>query len=734
MNFKKMKLATKTSIVIGTLLFVMLNALTFFSVTLSKNAIVPPIQGEFAGMAAQNGMMVQAVIDDASSVAKNLQNYMQGAYETYSKITDEEKIITKRSVVYHTELQEIHYSVEDYILNTSWSALKSNPDIVGVGALFEPNAFDPAIKEYSIYIATEDANSNKAKSLGSYSTYSVNDYYAIAKDTKQSAVTKPYSYNGIMMCTVAFPILYHDNVQGVIVVDINVGNFDKVKSTDEKYPTMYVDIYTQDNTIVYDSESSENVGVNLSTLLPADEYAKITAGQAKGEAFSVNTLRDNGAKVSRYYYPINCGSEIWWATNVLQEVDLNKDVNSLTIWMLAIAAIVLVIIIAVISVMLRKMINPIQGVLNAANNIAQGNLDINVDVKSGDEIGQLAKTFTNMSSNLKSIISDIHSLLGSMADGDFRIESQCEEKYVGEYNNILMAIRGINTNLSKTLTQINQASDQVSSGSDQVSGGAQALSQGATEQAASIEELSATIAEISNHIRNNAENAQSASNLSNETGKEVEVGNQHMQDMITAMGEISNTSNQIGKIIKTIDDIAFQTNILALNAAVEAARAGEAGKGFAVVADEVRNLAGKSAEAAKNTTALIESAISAVENGTKIADRTAKSLGIIVEKVTAVTKNINEIATASERQADAITQVTTGVDQISAVVQTNSATAQESAAASEELSGQAEMLKSLVGEFKLRNDLEITNINFEEQAPLEPSQDIVEISDESSKY
>ncbi|MEA5136212.1 MAG: methyl-accepting chemotaxis protein [Candidatus Fimivivens sp.] len=735
MGIKKMKLATKTSIIIGLLLMVMLSFLTIFSVNKTEHAIKSAIQGEFSGIAAQNGLMVEAIIDDASSTTQDLQNYLEGAYQTNATMTDEEKTVTKASRVYAVDLQQVNYDVEDYILNTAWSVLKSNPDIVGVGALFEPNAFDPAVKDYSLYITTEDAKAKKAKSLGtSYSVYSAREYYKVAKDTKQLSISKPYDYEGIKMITVASPIIYHDQVQGVILVDINIENFSKIKTTDEKYPTMYVDIYSQDNTIVYDSESSDFVGVNLDTLLPAADYAEIAAEQAKGQSFIINTKRDNGAKVIRFFYPIPCGSHTWWAASILNQSDLNKDVNSLTIWMLSISAFVLVIIITITSLMIRKMINPIQNVLSAANDIAQGKLDINISSKSEDEIGQLAKTFMNMSANLKYIISDINSLLGSMSDGDFRIESQCQEKYVGDYYNILLAIRGINTNLSNALLQIHQASEQVSSGSDQVSSGAQALSQGATEQASAIQQLSASISEISDNIRKNAENAQSANNLSNETRLEVETGSDHMRKMVEAMDDISNSSNQIGKIIKTIDDIAFQTNILALNAAVEAARAGEAGKGFAVVADEVRNLAGKAAAAAKNTTVLIEGAVSAVENGTRIADETAKSLGIIVSKVTAVSNNINDIATTSERQAEAITQVTLGVEQISAVVQTNSATAEESAAASEELSGQAQILKDLVGDFKLRENSDISVNDLFKEDSLVPNYQVLECAGESSKY
>ena len=292
-------------------------------------------------------------------------------------------------------------------------------------------------------------------------------------------------------------------------------------------------------------------------------------------------------------------------------------------------------------------------------------------------------------------------MLGEMSNGNFRVTTSKEDQYVGSYKNILEAMHNIRLTLSDALLEIDHASEQVSTGASQVSDAAQALSQGATEQASSIEELSATITDISNRIKENAANATEANTLSQEASEGVLSGNQKMADMIAAMNDIASTSNEIGKIIRTIDDIAFQTNILALNAAVEAARAGSAGKGFAVVADEVRNLAGKSAEAAKNTTLLIENAITAIGNGTKIAGETAEALRLVVEKSNVSAVRISEIAEASTAQAEAVMQVTTGIDQISAVVQTTSATSEESAATSEELSAQAVTLKSLVGKFKL---------------------------------
>ncbi|MEG0942472.1 MAG: methyl-accepting chemotaxis protein [Angelakisella sp.] len=396
--------------------------------------------------------------------------------------------------------------------------------------------------------------------------------------------------------------------------------------------------------------------------------------------------------------------------------------------LLSVFGVALLMTIVVIQLIRRALLIPIREIETAASEMAAGSLHVNLTYESKDELGQLANSMKVLTGGIKDIIEDLEYVLHQLSIGNFLADSKAVDRYIGDYVPLLTAIRDIRDNLNNTLTQINQASDQVAGGSDQVSSGAQALSQGATEQASSIEELSATITEISGQIKQNANHAQSANRLSVESFKSLEVGSTQMEEMIMAMNEISTTSNEIGKIIKTIDDIAFQTNILALNAAVEAARAGAAGKGFAVVADEVRNLAGKSAEAAKNTTALIESSVTAVAKGTKIADETAKSIIDVVNGTRQVAEVISQIAKASDEQATAIIQVTAGVDEISAVVQTNSATAEESAAASEELSGQAQMLKDLVSKFKLKDHTSYTS--YEDLSPKNMSKEVVS----SSKY
>lgn len=710
MNFKKMKLAAKTSLVISIILIVSLTILILVSVLSVNKEMTEAINGEFSNLAAQNGITVQAIIDDASKTAQGFQEYLQESHEAYDQMlaaqdADESgnkiPFPTKKSSIYNVNLMELNYEVEDKLLHSAWTAVKNNPDIIGVGALFEPYAFDEAVKDYSIYVNDQDADNKTAQSDGTYEEYSKKDYYAQAASSQKVYFTKPYVEDDITMVTGAFPFVHEGETHGVIIVDINADNFSKMKSTDEKYPDMFTDIITQDGTIVYDSDSKELVGQTISDLLGSKQYEKISKKAQEGSPFRIEADFD-GSKLVEYYYPIKAGDETWWSSTAVSEADLHRSVINLSILMVVVAVCVLVVIIVTITLFLKKMLKPIGGVVTAAEKIIKGELDIHVDVKSEDEIGILSRAFENMSDDLRIIISDVGYLLGEMSRGNFCAETQYEERYVGEYRGIWLAMSEINKNLSSTLSDIDIAASQVSMGSDQVSVGAQSLSQGAAEQASSVEELSAAIQEISLRVKENAENAVAASRLSGEAGAGVAESNGHMETLMSAMKEIADASNEIGKIIKTINDIAFQTNILALNAAVEAARAGEAGKGFAVVADEVRNLAGKCAEAAKNTTGLIESAISAVSNGTKHAAETEGSLQDVVEKSRVVDETIQHIADASEAQAQAITQITAGVGQISAVVQTNSATAEESAAASEELSGQAQMLKDLVGHFQLR--------------------------------
>lgn len=379
----------------------------------------------------------------------------------------------------------------------------------------------------------------------------------------------------------------------------------------------------------------------------------------------------------------------------------------------------------------KGLIRPIAEIENAVKAMAQGNMHSEVTYKSKDELGVLAENLRFVLKTLSGYITHICSRMDSLASGDLTVEM--DMNYLGEFESIKDSGAKIISSLNDTLGQIQEASSQVASGSDQVSSGAQALSQGATEQASAVEELVATLSTLSNQVNQTAHNSRDVNNLIAETGAEVNNSNTMMESMVSAMTKINDCSSEIEKIIKTIEDIAFQTNILALNAAVEAARAGESGKGFAVVADEVRTLASRSAEAAKDTTALIGNSLTAVAEGTQIASDTQKSLLKVVSSAQLIETNMAQITEATDTQAEALEQVTQGIDQISSVIQTNSATAQQSAAASEELFSQSSLLKTLVGRFHLKGSA----ISMPVEISSEPEEPVISYStstDTSSSY
>ena len=348
----------------------------------------------------------------------------------------------------------------------------------------------------------------------------------------------------------------------------------------------------------------------------------------------------------------------------------------------------------------KGLTRPILEIEDAIKAMAKGDMSSQVTYKSKDELGDLAENLRFVLTTLSSYIGHICERMDSLATGDLTVEMDMD--YLGEFESIRHSGNKIISALNDTLGQLQQASEQVANGSEQVSSGAQALSQGATEQASSVEELAATLGELSNQVNDTAANSRDVNQLISDTAKEINNSKLKMESMVRAMSNINECSSEIEKIIKTIEDIAFQTNILALNAAVEAARAGEAGKGFAVVADEVRSLASKSQEAAKNTTVLINNSLNAVSEGSQIATDTQSSLLKVVDSADKIAENMAKITESADLQAEGISQVTQGIDQISSVIQTNSATAEESAAASEELFSQSSLLKSLVGRFRLK--------------------------------
>ncbi len=353
----------------------------------------------------------------------------------------------------------------------------------------------------------------------------------------------------------------------------------------------------------------------------------------------------------------------------------------------------------IIAKLMKAITVPLNQVNEASDALLHGNFNVNITYDGKDEFGDTCRNMQDAFTELRRIIDMTSDDMEKLGNGDFSF--QITNTFPGETKQIEKSMLKLLKNINNTFVDVKASAAQIGAGSEQVSMGAQALAQGSTEQAGSIEQLSNQLGTVSEQVEANAGNAKEASELSTKSGKLAEETLVDMKEMLDAMGEISSTSEDIGKIIKVIEDIAFQTNILALNAAVEAARAGDAGKGFAVVADEVRNLAGKSQEAAKETTALIEQSLTSVHRGTELAKIANNTFVTVAQKSSEVLGIVDKIAMASSAQSHSAKEIAKGIEEIAGVVQMNSATSEESAAASEELSGQANMLKELINQFNI---------------------------------
>ncbi len=629
------------------------------------------------GLISANNSINITVKDDMKSIGTTAEIAIQASMEKYkvmvSSIASQSFIgdpkLTPEEVIKNLERLRDQYGFESLMI----------ADANGIAISTDPTKNGESIAEYDAF-----KRAMAGEFLMSSPTMDVNGELNVFANTK---VNNIHGYQGIVSATIDEQV--YSNIIKDIVVNKS-GNIFIINSEGTMIANMRPELVAEQANFI------ENAKTDKAYESAAAIYSEMTAGKSGTGKYTFN-----GSERICYYSPIE-GTD-GWSYGVVAPVKEMTSSLIYTVYGLSISSLVFLLIGLFVAYRVASGIaNPVRDMSDRIQLLSEGDLTSDISViDRKDEIGTLNQSLINTVNFLREYITEISAVLGKISNGELNVE--IEKEYIGDFVSIKDSMEKIAASLTDTMIEIKNSSDQVAIGSDQVSSGAQALSQGATEQASSIEQLSASIIEISDQVRSNAVNANNATSLVESVGKEIDRSNIHMQEMIRAISEISDKSAQIGRIIKTIDDIAFQTNILALNAAVEAARAGAAGKGFAVVADEVRNLAGKSAQAASETTELIESSISAVLNGTRIADETAESLSSVVTGASKITSLMQDISKASNEQANSIGQVTQGIEQISGVVQTNSATAEESAAASEELSAQAQLLNSLVSKFKMRH-------------------------------
>ena len=519
-------------------------------------------------------------------------------------------------------------------------------------------------------------------------------YYEAAK-TGGTIVTEPYmdAVTNKYCTSIGAPIYKDDNLVGVFCVDIDLSEF-SAQLTDMAFGETGRMMLFSSNNEVMGCDNVDFIGMTPEEVgFTGDIMEELDAVTGKLTSYNVTGAEKTGIVQ-------HVGVNNWKILAGLEKSEYHRS----PVLLLGILVGILVVSVLLTAVLIRsvlvKKLRPVSSIREALGEMQEGRLNnIQLPEDTGDEIGEISEAVRDCAEKLSTYIREIARTMSDLADGDLTTESDVE--FVGDFAEIKQSIEEFIETLVGLIRDITTSSEAVRSGSEQVSSGAQALAQGATEQASSVQELAATIADISEHIKSNTALANEASDNAVEVNTTITESGEKMHETMGFMGEISECSKEVSKIIKTIEDIAFQTNILSLNAAVEAARAGSAGKGFAVVADEVRNLADKSAEASKSTTQLIERTLQAVEKGSESMGETAEYMDNVVKQAEGLTEAFQKISAASNEQAEQIAQVTVGTDQISSVVQTNSATAEESAAASEELSSQAQVLSNLISQFRI---------------------------------
>ena len=685
-------LSGRISLSLGIIMLFLFALMTAFILAVASAAFNKKNEQNMNALSNLNASRVNKITVNTSNTMKSLAESFVNFHKEDggdSALSGKSKLEEATGALTVSEAEE-----EYYLMKTMQSFAKNNLGIVSQALLLEPDAFS---KENSNYSLRYDTDGDKF-SMVPYEVYGTQDFYKQAQESKVASATLPMENadTGKASFYMTVPILDGDRFLGIVTTEISTEVFNELDMSTLGYENVFFDVLDNQNNFVY-SNNPDAKGKNLGDLIGQKYSDMLVEKMQSKEAFF---QRDSQV---RYYVPLQIEGVDWWVQTAMTIPHFDQEKNQL-LFALILSEVIIFILVQIINFLrISNALKPLKKISEAGKEVAGGNFDVEIHYPQQDEIGELSRSISEVIGRSKKIVFDLRDRLDAMAGGNFTENLESEE-YVGDYAPLLESLKHIQEDMNRTLQEVHVSSVQVLSSAEQVNTGAQSLSQGATEQASSIEELSANMQDISHSIQASTKTAGEAYKLQGEAGVAVLQSNEKMEEMRKAMDDITAKSNEISKIIKTIDDIAFQTNILSLNAAIEAARAGAAGKGFAVVADEVGNLAQKSAKAAQNTGLLIEETIEAVEKGAKITEETAESLNSVSKSTEEVNTLIEKISSASSKDLEGITSLNQGLQQISSVVQANSATAEQSAAASEELTGQANKMNELVERFQLKEE------------------------------